>query len=115
MSAAYKIHRASNNQYYFVLSADNGEVILESEMYMKKESVLEGIEATRKMCAADEQFIRKTSNSGKPYFVLTAANHEPIGTGEMYSSKKAMEKGIESVKQCGPIAEVVDETDLGGT
>jgi uncharacterized protein YegP (UPF0339 family) len=113
MSAAYKIHLASDHEFYFVLSAENGEVIMESEMYLKKESALQGIEAVRKMSAVDERFIRKTSNSGKPYFVLTAANNEPIGTGEMYSSKEAMEKGIAAVKRCGPAAEVVDETIHG--
>jgi uncharacterized protein YegP (UPF0339 family) len=110
MSSAFKIHKASNGQYYFVLEAENGEIVLESEMYMKKDSAVEGIESVRKNSAISDRFIRKTSNSGKPYFVLTAANNEPIGTGEMYSSKAAMEKGIESVVRNGPVAEVIDQT-----
>jgi uncharacterized protein YegP (UPF0339 family) len=110
MASAYKIHRASNNQFYFVLEAENGKVILSSEMYMRMESVLEGINSVRINLVIDDRFIRKTENSGKPYFVLVAANREPIGTSEMYSSKAAMEKGVESVKQNGPTDKIIDES-----
>jgi uncharacterized protein YegP (UPF0339 family) len=110
MDPVFRIHRASNNELYFVLEAENGKAILSSEMYMRKESVLEGIESVRTNAPKDERFVRKTENSGKPYFVLVAANKEPIGTSEAYSSKKAMEQGIASVKKNAPKATVVDES-----
>jgi uncharacterized protein YegP (UPF0339 family) len=110
MASAYKIRRASNNQFYFVLEAENGRTILSSEMYMRMESVMEGINSVRINSVVDERYIRKTENSGKPYFVLTAKNKEPIGTSEIYSSKEAMEKGVESVKQNGPTERVDDES-----
>jgi uncharacterized protein YegP (UPF0339 family) len=113
MPSAYRIHKASNSQYYFLLEAENGEPILESERYMKKESALAGIESVKKNSILEERYIRKTSNSGKPYFVLAAANGEPIGTSETYSSAGAMEKGIQSVKRNGPVAAVVDQTEGG--
>lgn len=109
MSSAYKIRRASNNRLYFVLEVDNKE-ILASEMYMKMESLNEGVISVRENSAKDERYIRKTSNTDKPYFVLMAVAKEPIGTGEFYSSQEAMEKGIESIKQNGPTAPVIDET-----
>jgi uncharacterized protein YegP (UPF0339 family) len=110
MAPGYTILRATNNQFYFVLEAENGKVILSSEMYARRESVMEGIISVRANSIIDERFIRKTENSGKPYFVLVAANKEPIGTSEMYSSKEAMEKGIDSVKRNGPTAPVMDES-----
>jgi len=110
MAPAYKILRATNNQFYFVLEAENGKIILSSEMYMRMESVMEGINSVRVNSVIDERFIRKTENSGKPYFILVAANKEPIGTSEMYSSRDAVEKGIESVKRNGPTAPVIDES-----
>jgi uncharacterized protein YegP (UPF0339 family) len=110
MASAYKIHRASNNELYFVLEAENGKIILSSEMYMKNESVMEGINSVRVNSVINERYIRKTENSGKPYFVLVAGNKEPIGTSESYSSQEAMEKGIESVKKNGPSAPVIDES-----
>jgi uncharacterized protein YegP (UPF0339 family) len=109
MKAVFRIHRATNNELYFVLEAENGEVILSSEMYMRNEAVLGGIESVRSNAPMDERYIRKTENSGKPYFVLIAANKEPIGTSEAYSSKAAMEKGIASVKKNAPKAAVIDE------
>jgi uncharacterized protein YegP (UPF0339 family) len=110
MASAYKIHRASNNNLYFVLEDEKGKILLSSEMYMRMEALLEGIELVRANSGKDEKYIRKTENSGKPYFVLSAANTEPIGTGELYSSRKAMEKGIESVKRNAPAAPVIDES-----
>jgi uncharacterized protein YegP (UPF0339 family) len=110
MGSVFRIKRASNNQFYFVLEAENGKVVLSSEMYMRMESVLEGIESVRKNSIIEERFIRKTENSGKPYFVLVAANKEPIGVSELYSSQKAMENGINSVKRNAPTGQVVDES-----
>ena len=40
--------------------------------------------------------------------MLKAANGEPISRSETYSSKAAMENGIESVKKNAPDAEIVE-------
>jgi uncharacterized protein YegP (UPF0339 family) len=110
MEYVLKILRATNNQFYFVLEAENEKVILSSEMYESMESVIDGIKSLRVNSVINERIIRKTENSGKPYFVLIAENKEPIGTSEMYSSKEAMEKGINLVKKNGPNAKVIDDS-----
>lgn len=66
-----------------------------------------GIESVRNNAPNDSRYDRKTSVSGQPYFVLKAANGEPIGNSEMYSSTTAMENGIASVKTNAPTASVV--------
>ena len=99
MSPAYKI-------------GEDGKEILASEMYFKKEEVQADIEMMRRCSAEDKKYIRKESNTGKPYFVLIGEDEEPIGTGEFYPSQKAMEKGIRSVKKIGPSAPIIDE--VGG-
>jgi uncharacterized protein YegP (UPF0339 family) len=58
----------------------------------------------------DQRFERKTSVRGEPSFVLKAANGEPIGVSEMYSSPAAMENGIESVQQNAAEARIEDLT-----
>lgn len=58
----------------------------------------------------DNRFERKRSVRDEPYFVLKAANGEPIGVSEMYSSPAAMENGIESVKHNVPDARIEDLT-----
>lgn len=39
----FEIHKSKNKQFYFVLVARNGEVILTSETYKSKQSCKEGI------------------------------------------------------------------------
>jgi len=111
MTPEYKIRKASNNDYYFVLTGEDGREILASEMFLKKEAVGGGIDAVRMLSADDGKYVRKTSNTGRPYFVLTGADNQPVATGEFYPSKQAMEKGINTVKRIAPQAAVVDETD----
>ena len=58
------------------------------------------------------KYVMKQSKTG-PYFVLKAANGEPIGTSEVYSSEAAAKNGIESVKKNAPIAQIEDQTIEG--
>ncbi|WP_411822322.1 YegP family protein [Leptospira sp. 'Mane'] len=46
--------------------------------------------------------------AGEFRFRLKAGNGEVIATGEGYSSKKACENGIESIRKNAPIAEIVE-------
>jgi len=109
VAAKYELKR-SGDQFMFNLKAANGEIILTSERYMAKSGAKNGIESVRKNSPLDARYDRRTAKDGSPYFVLKAANGEPIGTSEMYSSTGAMENGIESVKKNGPEATVSDLT-----
>ena len=110
MAAHYELKAAAHEQFMFNLKAANGEVILTSELYKTKEAALNGIESVKTNSPHDEQFERKESTSGKPYFVLKARNHETIGRSEMYNSAGARDNGIESVKKNGPVATLHDIT-----
>lgn len=108
MSAAFIIRHTTNHQYYFNLTANNHEVILTSEQYLAKSSAMAGIEAVRTNAPIDARYSKRVSTNGKNYFVLLAANNEPIGTSEQYSSKAAMEVGIAAVKRHAPSAAIKD-------
>lgn len=43
----FVINNSSNNQYYFVIKADNGEVIVTSETYYAKQSAKHTIDVIR--------------------------------------------------------------------
>ncbi|MEK4171337.1 YegP family protein [Lysinibacillus sp. Y5S-8] len=43
----FEILRATNNQYYFVLKAPNGEIIATSETYTTKENCKNGINSVK--------------------------------------------------------------------
>ena len=94
----YQIKNSSDGQFYFVLKAGNGEVILTSEMYTAKQSCENGIESVKNNGGDDDNYNRLTSADNKDYFTLEAANGEVIGNSEMYESSEGMENGIQSVK-----------------
>ena len=58
------------------------------------------------------KYVIKKGKSGS-YFVLKAANGEPIGKSEDYSSEAACKNGIESVKRNAPDAKLEDQTVEG--
>jgi uncharacterized protein YegP (UPF0339 family) len=110
MGAKYELKRARDEQFLFNLKAPNGEVILTSERHTAKHNAQAGIESVKTNSALDERYERRESTRSEPYFVLKAKNGEIIGRSEMYSSTGAMENGIRSVKENGPIASVDDLT-----
>ena len=110
MPGPFLLQRSADRQFYFNLRAENNEVILTGERYQSKASAQNGIQAVRDNAPTDARYLRKTSSDGKLYFVLLAANGEPLGTSETYSSSGAMEAGIRAVKRNAPTAAVVDRT-----
>lgn len=86
----------------FNLKAGNHEVILTSERYSTRAGAENGVASVKENAALDERYQRKMSKDNAPYFVLVAANGQTIGRSEMYSSTKAMEGGIASVKTNAP-------------
>lgn len=109
MAGSYVLKSAAGGEYMWNLRAGNHQVILTSELYSSKEAAKHGIESCRVNSALDEQYERKSSGKGEPYFVLKAANGEPIGRSEMYSAATAMENGIASCKTNGPSATLDDQ------
>ncbi|MDH3497999.1 MAG: YegP family protein [Gemmatimonadota bacterium] len=109
MPGKFALKQTSAGKFMFNLKAGNGQIILTSESYASKSGAMGGIESVRTNAGMDERYDRRTSTSGKPYFVLLAANKEPIGRSEMYSSASAMENGIKSVKENAPTAKVEEE------
>ena len=100
---------AKNGQFYFNLKADNGQIILSSEMYTTKAARDNGIESVKKNAADDNRYDKKNSTNGKYYFNLKAANGQVIGSSEQYESASGRDNGIASVKKNAPGAPLVEE------
>ena len=100
-----------NGEFQFNLKATNGQVILTSEGYVKKESCLNGIESVKKNAAIAERFEVKVAKNGKPFFNLKASNGQVIGSSQMYASERTMKQGIASVMKNAPEAPVIEEID----
>lgn len=107
----FLISKRVNGDYQFVLKANNGQVILTSQGYTFRSSCEQGIESVKNNADDDFSYDRKISENDKHFFSLKAGNGHIIGMSEMYETKQAMEKGIESVKTNAPDAAVEQEKD----
>jgi uncharacterized protein YegP (UPF0339 family) len=108
MPGKFEIKTGKNGKVHFNLKATNGQVILTSEKYETRKACEGGIASVRKNATNAGRFERKTAKDGSVYFVLKAANGEPIGKSEMYKTKRSMENGIASVGKNAPDAAIAD-------
>lgn len=108
MPGKFELKTAKNGKFHFNLKASNGQIILSSEMYETRKAAESGIASVKKNAGDDKRYERKVSNKGEQYFVLKAANGEPIGKSEMYQATRGRDNGIESVKKNAPDAPITD-------
>lgn len=98
----YYIKPSVNGQFYFVLTSENGQVILTSETYTTKQNCENGIASVRQNSPYDSNYKKLVSSNNQYYFTLVASNHQVIGTSEMYTTSYSRDEGISSVKKNGP-------------
>jgi len=96
-----------DGQFQFNLKAANGQVILTSEAYTTEAACKNGIASVKKHAADRKFFAKKEAKNGKPFFNLLAANHQVIGSSQMYASASTCNAGIRSVMKNAPEAEIV--------
>jgi len=107
----FELGKSVQGHYHFVLKSGNAQVILVSQEYKSRGAAHEGIEAVRACAHADAHYSRKTSANGKPFFDLKAANHEVIGTSQLYADDASRDEGIAAVKAHGATHTVKDHTE----
>ena len=110
MAAYFELSKSKDEQYRFVLKAGNGEIILTSELYKTRASAENGIASVQTNSPLAERYEKKTAANGKEHFNLKAANHQIIGTSQLYASAASRDGGIESVQKNGPVTTVKDLT-----
>lgn len=110
MAGYFDLSKSSDGQFKFALKAGNHETILTSELYKTKAAAENGIESVQKNCGDAARYEKKVAANGKHHFNLKAANHQIIGSSQMYASDAACDNGIESVKTNGKSTTVKDST-----
>ena len=85
-------------------------VVLRSEQYESKSGAENGMASVRANCGMDDKFEKKVASNGKFFFNLKAANHQVIGSSQMYVSEETRAIGIASVKTNGGAEKVKDNT-----
>ncbi|MEO7539646.1 MAG: YegP family protein [Pyrinomonadaceae bacterium] len=108
MAGKFEIKSGKTGKFRFNLKSSNGQVILTSEAYESRSAAVKGITSVKNNAGNDKRFERKTAKDGSPFFVMKAANGEPIGKSEMYKTKSSMENGVASVGKHAPGAPVAD-------
>ena len=102
----FMIFTGKDKQFYFRLTARNGEPILASEGYVNKSGCVNGINSVKENAIKDDQFKRLIASNGEYYFILVAENGEVIGKSETYKTEQGRDNGIEAVKSTAPKAPV---------
>lgn len=102
----FQVKTGKNDQFYFNLTAGNGQTILSSQGYKSKDGCKNGIESVKKNSSNKKHFARIDSKDGQHYFVLKAANSKVIGKSQMYKSNESSENGIESIKTNARLAKI---------
>ncbi|MEO7743130.1 MAG: YegP family protein [Usitatibacter sp.] len=110
MNGWFDVNRSKADEFFFVLKAGNGEVVMTSEMYKSRASADTGIASVQKNSADDFNYERATAADGRLHFNLRAANHQVIGSSQMYATRETREVGIESVKENGMSTTIKDNT-----
>ena len=120
MAGKFVLTTAKNGEFTFNLKASNGEIILAaSETYTGMAACQNGIDSVKRNAGVhieDQTRDEKKTNpkyelykdkAGEFRFRLKAANGEIIGKSEGYKAKASAKKGIASVANNAPGAEVV--------
>jgi len=110
MDGWFDMNKSKADDFYFVLKAGNGEVVLTSEMYESKPSADKGIASVQTNSGDDAMYERAASSDGKYRFNLKASNHRVIGTSQLYTTAESRDAGITSVKHNGKSKTVKDNT-----
>lgn len=110
MPGWFELSKSKDGQFRFVLKAGNAESILTSELYTTRAAAENGIASVQKNSGQEERYERKEASNGKFHFNLKAANHQVIGSSQLYASAASRDKGIESVKNNGSSETVKDLT-----
>ena len=108
MAGCFELSKSSDGQFRFTLKSESSETILSSELYHVKSSAEKGIASVQANCGVDERYERKIAGNGKFFFNLKAANHQIIGTSQLYATTEARDAGITSVKLNGVTKNVKD-------
>ncbi|MCC6606136.1 MAG: YegP family protein [Anaerolineae bacterium] len=106
----FQIYTSENGEYYFRLTARNGQNILSSQGYASKAGCQNGIESVKNNGTNADRFEVKEATNGKFFFNLLAANKQVIGKSQMYATPETCQGGIEAVQRVAAEAGVEDTT-----
>ncbi|MBQ7642799.1 MAG: YegP family protein [Clostridia bacterium] len=104
------VKEKGEGEFIAFLYANNGEMLLSSEIYTSADGAKKGVATIRKNASGDGSFQVYCDKNSRYYFKLKTSNNRFLCVGETYPSKTSCLGAIESVKRFvdSPIAENVE-------
>ncbi|MCF6236968.1 MAG: YegP family protein [Gammaproteobacteria bacterium] len=106
--AVFEINK-DDKGFRFVLKADSGQVLVNSEIYTSKASAQNGIESIKTNAVNPEQYKISQRQDGKYFFSLKAKNHQPVAHSLQYYNEAAANEGMALMQKIAPEARVIDK------
>ncbi len=94
----FETFTGNNKEHYFRLTDDTGKIILSSEAYKQKESVLNGIESVKKNLPMPAAIEKKESTNGKHFFNVKSTNGQIVGTSTMFDTPELRDQGLNELQ-----------------
>lgn len=102
------VEMKSSSEYMAKLSANNGEVMLTSEIYSSEKGARNGIQTIIKAIENGE-FVIYQDKGNDYYYKLKNANNRFLCAGEIYRSKDRCLRAVESVRRIAKDATIIAE------
>lgn len=104
------VKEKGEDEYVAYLYANNGEVILTSEIYSSADGAKKGVQTIKKNIA-NENFQIYCDKNGQYYFKLKTSGNRFLCVGETYPTENACLSAVESVKRFSdaPVQEEVEK------
>lgn len=87
IGARFDVFEGRDRRFYFNLHAKNGAIVLTSQAYQTEASALNGAFSVAENGVDPEAYDLREAANGGYYFNLHAANHQIIGTSQVYSTR----------------------------
>lgn len=108
----WTVQMKATGEYVATLSANNGEIMLASEIYTTEEGARSGI-ATIINCVSNGKFVIYCDKNKNYYYKLKSAGNRLLCVGEIYKSKDQCLKAVETVKRIAARATISADVTEG--
>lgn len=104
----WTIYKKGEDEYVAYLYANNGKILLTSEVYASEKGAISGI-STIKRNAQNGNFEVHCDKNGNYYYKLKSASNKLLCVGEVYPSRVSCENSVDSVRKFSESAILSDE------
>ena len=110
MPAIFELKSNSDKQFYFHFLDSNGELILMSGDYPKKEAAEKAINDVKVGSLMSEQIAAGQVPDGDAFFVIKDSSGDVLAKSVLFDSRMIFDNALHTVKDNACIAEISDLT-----